>query len=653
VVNPTIASMIPSAPAAPTGIVMTPTVPAEPLAAAPTPPPGPAANAPVLAIPPLPAPGDSQPGLAAPAGAPAVAGVAAPVSADVPPGKAVATMPILGAGAVPADPTIAFPAPTVAAAGPSAAADIAPGTAPEPDEEPVADDVTPPTGSRPLGPLALPKRASRQIVARPSASSGRDGAGISLMRPAEPGGDAVSSARAIPGTRSDFAKSAVPSTSRTAVITDRGTSSRLTAATAADMGGAAAEAAPDQPGRTFVLPGRSAAVPIVTALPDGVRAEMTPPTRPREPVSVIEDAASPDPLAAPTIGAVTSPPVPVSVSPTPADLSGDVAPAPPAGPIPDAPAGPGSGTEATDTPPAATAPPVAGGVTTPAPSTPESGTVPEPSAPAGPPAQAEPLKLKGPLLADVAAEDQPPVALPENAVKLYRVTLQPVTEPKGLQPMWVMKVPDGRLWPTDRPGQFGLYAGESPDPAPADLYLYSDHIDGVAPLYEVPRGEAMVHALRDRDPSVLYLNREMFDARRAEWQKSPRAWQWMWYVRQVDLKAGDTVVACLADMKRSRRVGDEFQPKSPERLLLLDESGAAAPPQALSAEVAGQIAATLGEQAQDVPTDDAAAFVEAMREKGAVGFNSWVAPGDGRYQVWAALGLDKSWARCRIWTSVP
>jgi len=37
-------------------------------------------------------------------------------------------------------------------------------------------------------------------------------------------------------------------------------------------------------------------------------------------------------------------------------------------------------------------------------------------------------------------------------------------------------------------------------------------------------------------------------------------------------------------------------------------------------------------------------------EGGAVGLSGWVAPAAGRYQVWAALGMERCRAKCLVWT---
>lgn len=265
-------------------------------------------------------------------------------------------------------------------------------------------------------------------------------------------------------------------------------------------------------------------------------------------------------------------------------------------------------------------------------------TPPEPPPPSGPvqPEPERPVRLKGPLSADAVAEDLPPVQLPADAVKLYRVELVPVDEPAGLQPLWLMRVPDGRLWPPGLPTQFGLYAGEIPDPSPGDLLLYSDHIDGVIPLYQPPIQEVRLHAARENEAGLLFLSRELFDRRRAAWQKTTQGWRWMWYVRNVDLERGQALVACLTDVGRSRRAPADFAPTVTEETYLLDQTGNRVPPRPAPPEVQRQVVASLGGS-----------------DRGIVGLGYWVAPTAGRYQVWAALPLDRARATCRVWTGEP
>jgi hypothetical protein len=298
-----------------------------------------------------------------------------------------------------------------------------------------------------------------------------------------------------------------------------------------------------------------------------------------------------------------------------------------------------------ETTPGPAADPVAAPEPTPAPVT-EPVVTPEPA-----PAPTGKLVVAGPVAADVIAEDAPPVKLSDEAVELYHVALEQVPEPPGLQPLWVMKVPDGRLWPPDSPTPFGLWAGEQPEVSPADLLLYSDHIDGVVPLYEVPLQEALVHAVRENEAGLLSMAREMYDARREAWQQSARNWQWMWYVRQVDLEPGDTLVGCLVDLRRARRAPEEFNPAAPEQVILLDEQGRRVEAGQLTLEMLHGIAPGLGMTEEGMPEADAAALRAALEGRGAAGLAAWTVPAAGRYQVWAALGMDKSRARCLVWTA--
>lgn len=253
---------------------------------------------------------------------------------------------------------------------------------------------------------------------------------------------------------------------------------------------------------------------------------------------------------------------------------------------------------------------------------------------------------------DVEAEDLPPLELGREAVELYHVALTPVTTPPGLQPMWIMSVPDGRPWPPEFPPRLGLYAGEKPEPSPAGLLLYSDHKDGICPLYEVPREEAASLATRENQAAVLYMDRkEMYDLRHKVWQKRPAGWQLMWFVRQVDLEPGDTVLGCLRDVKRSRRAPADLPPAPPEALVLLDDAGQRVAASGLTADMLPGVAKSLGDVAQGVPTDAPGPFLKGLADHGTVGLTAWTAPTRGRYQVWAALGTDKCAARCLVWIS--
>ena len=317
-------------------------------------------------------------------------------------------------------------------------------------------------------------------------------------------------------------------------------------------------------------------------------------------------------------------------------------------PTPVAPVTPGGGgpvPPVTPTSPPDVKPAPAGGTVTP-------GPIPTPAPVPVTPPTAKPLVLRGPLIADAVAEDLLPVQLPKDAVKLYHVNLVPVDrQPPGLQPMWAMKVADGRFWPVGLPTPFGLWAGDKPAVSPSDLLLYADHIDGIAPLYEVSRQEARVMAVRDNDAAVLSTGRDIYDIRRKAWQAPAARWQWTWFVRQLDVEPGDTVVACLTDLKRSRRVPADFTPAAEETLFLLDEAGNRVAPGEVDSKALSQIAEPLDPAAKGLSTADVTAFRAGIKAKGVVGLASWLVPTKGRYQIWAALNFDKSAATCKTWTT--
>jgi len=274
----------------------------------------------------------------------------------------------------------------------------------------------------------------------------------------------------------------------------------------------------------------------------------------------------------------------------------------------------------------------------------------EPSVPEGPPvAPRGPLGLTGPLAADVVAEDLPPVTLGRSGVQLHHVLLAPAVEPAALQPLWALKAPDGRFWPVGMPKQLYLHAGPDPDPSPADLFVYSDHVDGIMPLHEVSRREVLLTAAQENNAALLHMSREVYDHRRAAWQKRPAGWSIMWYARQVDLKEGETVVACLSELKRSRRAPADVPVEAAESVMLLDETGNRVEPGEMTAEIALQVAATLDEEGANTVVDDSASVMAQMARRGMVGFATWRAPATGRYQVWCALGVDKCAARCLVW----
>ncbi len=280
---------------------------------------------------------------------------------------------------------------------------------------------------------------------------------------------------------------------------------------------------------------------------------------------------------------------------------------------------------------------------------------------AAPPAQVtedlplpEVIRFEGPLVADAIAEDLPPLELSDQAVELHRVELvtadDSVRRP-GIEPYWVMKVPDGRLWPPSLPHQFPLYAGPDPAPNPEDLFLYSDHIDGIMPLYEVPLPEAGMHMARENQAGLLSVSREMYDVRREAWQSQANTWQWLWYVRDIDLSAGDLVTGYLTDLKRSRRVPEDFQPGVGEALILLNEQGQRVQPSGFEQRSTAALLEALGDRLTGVDTSDPEALSGEVRRRGLMGLALWQAPQTGRYQLWAALPLDQCQAQSLVWVS--
>lgn len=399
--------------------------------------------------------------------------------------------------------------------------------------------------------------------------------------------------------------------------------------------------------------GRSAARALVPTAehmapaPTGVSVTGARPV-PREAGTETADVEAP--LAAPPVAPVTatnaagSGAVPVSPVTPPAVSSGPPVPA-----VPEAPISPG-GAGATSATPTGRAEEVSAGAATTL-AAPASGeaTVPLPGGPVTPPPSAAPkVTLRPPLTSDAVAEDLLPVAVPKDAVHLYLVNLVPVTEPEGLQPLWLMRMPDGRIWPPTIGSGFGLYAGEAPSVSPADLLVYSDHQDGVVPLYEVPRDEAVLHAVRENQATVLCMGRDIYDMRRKRWQETAGAWRWTWLARQVDVQAGDTVVGCLTNVGRSQRAPEDFVPTSHEELFLLDEKGKRVKTEAIGPDVAAQVAASLGVKTEGA---DMATLLGALSDQGVVGLSAWKVPAAGRYQVWAALPFDKSRATAKVWTS--
>lgn len=358
---------------------------------------------------------------------------------------------------------------------------------------------------------------------------------------------------------------------------------------------------------------------------------------------------------------------PLSTPPTTATTAASTQPGVPVAPevpVAAAPQTPGTSTEPRQpttpeapTPPAETAPtPTPVPATEPAPAAttapgPETAPTPAPVPTPAPAPAARPLVLRGPLLADGIAEDLLPVVLNKDAVKLYLVNLVPVPDPAGIQPLWSLKMADGRFWPPGVQTPAGLYAGDNPDPNPGTQLLYSDHMDGITPLYEVPRHEAALHAARENEASLLVVSREVYDVRRKAWQDSVSGWSWVWFARQVDLTAGDTLVACLVDVKRSDRAPEDFTPTARETVMLLDEQGKAVRPRDIDAEITGQLAGGLGAAARGLNPKDAVAFCEGISSKGVKGLRAWTVTKPGRYQVWSLMPLDKSRATCKIWST--
>lgn len=506
----------------------------------------------------------------------------------------------VGPGIVtPPAPTPAGAMPVMTAPGGEPAGVSVPGpeTAPPPathgDTAVAAEGAPEPPLSVPLGPRAAADPASRPVLSRvPSATPPAEPPGSTVLsRPRERTDDG-SAATAIPRTRPGVSPMATPVTPRV---------ERLPTA-------APSVAQPSPPTRermaTASPPAEEDAEPAVVV---PLRPERRPPGE--VPGGAIEQAeegiAGPPPVALPE-GVPLTPP---DEDPRPAGEPGDAPTVP--------------GAVAATTPDAPPREPVPGAPETGAPA--ETPPAPEASTPP----ERTSLRLTGPLTADALAEDMPPIGQTGDAIGLHHVTLERVPEPVGLQPLWVMRVPDGRLWPPGLPTQFGLHAGDAPDPSPENLLLYSDHIDGVMPLYEVPREEALLLAARENDAALLSMGREMFEARRETWQRRAQGWRWMWYVRQIDLAPGETVVAGLVDVRHSPRAPEGFASTAQDEVILLDEAGRRVATATVTAEMAAQVAPDLG----------AAAPV------------AWTAPSAGRYQVWAALGMDKSRARCLVWTS--
>jgi hypothetical protein len=362
-------------------------------------------------------------------------------------------------------------------------------------------------------------------------------------------------------------------------------------------------------------------------------------------------------LATPAPGPTAPAAAATITRPTAADLA-PLPVAPPAGQAPVAPV-----TRDEVAPPDQVGPP-APTVAPDVPGTAEATVAPGEAAAGTPPVEIRPpapgdFHLGKPALADLVAEDLPSVALATDAVKLHLVTLDPVPEPAGLQPLWVPRAPDGRLWPPGMPTQLGLWAGETPERSPADLLLYSDHEDGIVPLYDVPRGEAAVLAARENDASMLAVGRDVYDERRVAWQSRSRHWQAAWFVREVDLEAGTVLVTGLSDLKRSRRAPDDWQTATAPESLLLDGAGKRVAVAGLSADLTAALARELSwaeaglPAGKDLPASDMAALTEGLRARGLAAPGVWIAPATGRYQLWALLPLDVCTARSWVWPPRP
>lgn len=509
-------------------------------------------------------------------------------------------------------------APTIGGLEPSAAKTPTAAGGPGETETPEGDAIS--QKSTPLGPRTATEVAAKPILSRPgSQSEAARAPATTVRRPSFSGSYAAASRTAIPRTSAYTAAVGPVTASKAApLVASSQSDARISRPTAEKLlsssGSRDDTSGADRAGATAIRPERSDTSPEAGS---AVEQAPAPTTSGQAPGTAPGSAATTPGIPVETAPPPSAPPTPAAASVGGSGASEDspVTEGPPPSTTPATPEGPGRATEDTS----------------------------------APSVELGPIALSGPLVAEIVAEDLPGVELPKDAVKLYHVDLAPVPEPAGIQPLWVMRVPDGRLWPPGMPTQLGLHAGQDPTPTLADLLLYSDHIDGITPLYEVPRQEALLHAARDNDAAVLFMAREMYDERKAAWQAPAQAWRWMWYVRQVDLAPGDTVVACLVTVKRSARAPEGFEPSVEESVLLLDEAGNRVAARPVSAEMTRHIAPDLGVAASGLVPQDASAFVAGIKERGVLGLSAWTAPAAGRYQVWAAVAMDKCRAKCMVW----
>ncbi|NSW57006.1 MAG: hypothetical protein HPY44_13425 [Armatimonadetes bacterium] len=575
-----------------------------------------------------------------PRGEPTQATTPAPVAA-APVGPAI-TIPEAGPGVVTFFPPVLAPAGTV----PEAT-----GTVPPASPQPAgpAPDAAAPTAasvlSAPLGPRTQPSGGAQPVVMpRPADEVASTPAGPSVV-PSTVSGASIP--RPITPVRVDEPEAAADDAGSRPLISRSASGREPTARSARRPESDAGDS--QRSGSTLLLPTRPKARPIPGGpAPDEPIVE-APPAEVKPLLASCGSSGSAEPTAA--VGdyvPITVPPAAPGESVPSVERPAPVtAPPAPEVPVPVVPqAGADAHEESTEPGAAATAPPKA--------PTPDGDGAREPAGalaetPTTPPATApRDLVLQAPLIAGIAAEDLPPVELSDTAVKLHYVELTATPEPAGLQPMWIVRAPDGRLWPPGMPTQLGLFAGDSPDPDPSTLLLYSDHVDGITPLYEVTRGEAMLHAVRENDAALLYVSRDMFDQRRQAWLETARDWRWMWYVRQVDLSIGQSVTACLCDLTRSRRVPEFYQATGRPECVLIGPNGQRISPSTVTPQLCAALSPSI-EGAQALPVDDPGAFVAGLEARGVSALTTWTAPSAGRYQVWAALPIDRAAASCKVW----
>jgi len=597
-----------------------PTAPAVPSAADAGPAEPAAASAPD--VPPTPASVHTATGGEAGVGSPStVDNVPRPVVVPAPPrvgsGGLEGAVEIATVGGPPTG-TASFPAPPIGATRPSGSA-VPTGAAPE------AAEVMEPTGptSTPLGPRSSDGTGPRPLVERPRVPAGStptQRAGTSPDPRPSPTGRPSPLVRPRPASQAAVgAQAPGPAQPKPALRT----AAQLPQET-------------DTEATEDVTP----TAPVLRPPPSEAGSEST-----QQPSGT--ETPAPDELPSPATGTITTPPEGGGGAPADTPPTTGPAEAPAATDAPTAPE-PGG---ATETP----APDRTQAAETPAPDgtteAPDPGTV-ESTAP--PVEMPDVLSFQGPLVVDAIAEDLPPLELSDKAVELHRVELvrpdDPISRP-GIEPYWVLRIPDGRLWPPGLPHQFPICAGPEPTPNPEELLLYSDHIDGIMPLYDVPLAEARLHMAREDQSSLLSVSREMYDERRPAWEARAAGWHWLWYIRDMDLNAGDVVVSYLGDAKRSRRVPDDFEPTATEFLSLLDEQGQRVEPRAFDDKSAQAVSVALGERLKDVSASDPASLSGEARQAGLLALTMWCVPKTGRYQLWGGLPFDRCQAQSLVWVS--